>query len=831
MPIEKNIEVLINKSIVLKNMGYKEISSIPQDILKEVDEAISHSMSLIKPMVVYERLPFEVNEREKVVLVDGKYQFKGDYLIRNIKGADSLIIAITTIGPDIDELCDKHFSLGDYFKGMVYDAIGAAALGSLNRKFWLQLVNTAKNEGIGITHRLSPGHNDWDIKDQEVIFSILDGSSIGVELSENFMMKPIKSLSVVYGMGKGIPVSRVDHDCIDCELDNCAFRVMPRAKQSYNVNIINGGNRLMVEVKRNQRLWDVLAEHKVPVENSCNGHGTCGKCRVIVHPVKPFDRLTQIEKGFISKEEAQKGYRLACAVLIDEDMEVLVPEIDRDAVVLSSGKEKGIVLKPRVKKINVSLEEPGLDDQRDDLKRLEDNIGSVKVGHNVIYKLPDVLRQNAFNVNAVVRNGELLDLVSRDREDLYGIAVDIGTTTIAAYFLDLKTGRQLDVYSALNPQKRYGADVITRINHTIMNQRGLGELHDLIIEELNDIVSYFCQNNGINSNDIYEIVVVGNTTMMHMFAGIPCGNIANAPYIPAYTKELEFKASEMEIKINPEGYVVMLPMVSGYIGADTIAAIIASGMYESEEISLLLDIGTNGEIVLGNKDKMISCSAAAGPAFEGAKITFGTGGIAGAISYVDLDSDSIYKTIGDKRPIGICGSGIVDAVSELIRKGIIDETGKMHRAEELKGLLEPRLLKRLVEYNGQVAFVLDDSTGIVLTQKDIRELQLAKGAIAAGVNILIKELGIQAEDIQKVYFAGGFGNYIRIESAVNIGLIPKILKDRIVQIGNGAGVGAKMALLSDDYLELAAKIRNEVKYVELSAMPVFQMEFMNEMYF
>lgn len=832
MPIIKELDVFINRNIVLKNMGYKEINGISQNVLDEINEAITHSMQLIKPMIIYERLPFKVDEEKSVVVVDSKYQFKGDYLIRNIRGADSLVIAITTIGPEIDNICDRYFSQGDYFKGMIYDAIGAAALGSLNRKFWLELVNMAKSEGVGITHRLSPGHNDWDISDQRVIFSILDGHSIGVELSENFMMKPIKSLSVVYGMGKGMPISRVDHDCVDCEMDDCAFRVMPRLTQKCRVEIINGDdNRLVVEVDRGKRLWDVLSENKIDIENSCNGHGTCGKCKVIIHPNKPYSRLSKVERNFISKQDAERGYRLACTVLIDGDMEVIIPKTNIDALVLSGGLEREVQLNPRIRKLTVKLKEPSLDDQRDDLKRLEDEVGDVRVEKSVLSSLPEILRQNQFNVNVVVRNRELLDVTSVGQEGLYGIAVDIGTTTLAAYLLDLRSGRQLDVYSALNPQKRYGADVITRINHTIVNQDGLKQLHDLIIEEFNNIVSYFCQRNTIEANDIYEITAVGNTTMMHIFAGIPCVNIANAPYIPAYTKGLEFRAREMGIKINSNGYIVMLPMVSGYIGADTIAAIIASGMYEKEEIGLLLDIGTNGEIVLGNKERMISCSAAAGPAFEGAKITFGTGGVAGAISYVDLDSHDIYKTIGNKRPIGICGSGIVDTVSELIRKGIIDETGRMKKVEELQGMLEPRLLRRLVEYNGQIAFAIDESEKIVLTQKDIRELQLAKGAIAAGINVLIRKLGIRVEDIKRVYFAGGFGNYIRIESAINIGLVPEVLKDRIIQIGNGAGVGAKMVAVSDDYFKLATKIRNEVEYIELSAVPEFQEEFMNELYF
>lgn len=228
MTVESSIAVEIKRSVVLRNMGYVGREGVSQDALHEIDEAISSCMPFIKPMVVYEKLPFEVDPREKTVWIKGRYRFKGDYIVRNLEGADWIVVAITTVGRGIDDLCDRCFEQGDYFKGLIYDAIGAAALNNLNRRFWLKLVSEAKREGMGITHRLSPGHNDWHIKDQETVFSVLDGSLIGVELSENYMMKPVKSLSVVYGIGKGIPVSRVDHDCVDCELEGCAFRMMPR---------------------------------------------------------------------------------------------------------------------------------------------------------------------------------------------------------------------------------------------------------------------------------------------------------------------------------------------------------------------------------------------------------------------------------------------------------------------------------------------------------------------------------------------------------------------------------------------------------------------------
>lgn len=300
---------------------------------------------------------------------------------------------------------------------------------------------------------------------------------------------------------------------------------------------------------------------------------------------------------------------------------------------------------------------------------------------------------------------------------------------------------------------------------------------------------------------------------MHLLLGIPCKNIANAPYIPSFTSKMEIKAAELGLNINPEAYLVTLPLISGYIGADTVAAVLACGMAEDDEISLLLDIGTNGEIVLGNREELLSCSTAAGPAFEGVGISFGIGGVDGAIDHVDLKKIPIYTTIGGTAPKGICGSGIVDTVAELLKYKIIDNTGMFSE-----------------EY-GKKHFILDKKSNIYVTQQDIRQIQLAKAAISAGIKVLVKHMQISLDKIKNVYLAGGFGNYINIESAAIIGLIPPELKKRVKLIGNGAGTGAIMCLLSEDMMKKACLIKDSIRYLELSNLAAFSKKFINGMYF
>ena len=366
-------------------------------------------------------------------------------------------------------------------------------------------------------------------------------------------------------------------------------------------------------------------------------------------------------------------------------------------------------------------------------------------------------------------------------------------------------------------------------------------MHGLIIDCINKIIDTFEKNNGVSHEDIYLMVFAGNTTMMHFLLNLQAKYIAVSPFIPVTTKMQKVKPSELNININNSGLVVVLPCVSAYIGADTVAAILSSNMNNSDETCLLIDIGTNGEIVLGNKDWMYSCSTAAGPAFEGANIQYGVGGIKGAIDKISFGEKLEFHTIGSEKAIGICGSGIVDAIAGMLDKGIIDETGRILDKSEYESdsnTMSNDYLDRLVQLDGMNAFIIARqeetaiNSDIVITQKDVRELQNAKAAIAAGIKILIKQAGINPSDIKKVYLAGGFGNYINISSAFKIGLLPSELdSEKVVSIGNAAGAGAVLGLLSKHNLSETEMIKNKVKYIELSALVDFVDEYVNCMFF
>ncbi len=604
----------------------------------------------------------------------------------------------------------------------------------------------------------------------------------------------------------------------------------------YQVEVRQGNRLEKYRVPVGYNLFRLLKEKGFYMDSLCSGRGFCGKCKVrIVKGDTTASQCSPDEAGHLSFIERKEGIRLACRVQVNEDLAVEIPESSqRDAVILTEG-ESDVALNPRVVKRYVELPKPSLDDQSSDVDRLEKALdASGRLHATVIKGLPQTLRANDFKVTAVLFDQDIIAVEGGDTSDAkYGVAVDIGTTTMVGFLMDLATGQQLDVYSAINPQRQHGADVITRIDFTLENQNGLEVLSGLVRDEINSMLRAFCQRWNIRSDMIYHMTVVGNTIMMHLFAGLPVKNIAVSPFIPVIARSLELEPWQVGINMCPSGRITILPMVAGYVGADTIAAIMASGMVERDELALLIDIGTNGEIALGNREGIITCSTAAGPAFEGAHIRYGMGGVKGAISRVRIAGDGIrYDTIGGQPPRGICGSGIVDAIAQMLKAGIVEATGRMKNSEEAKVELSDGLASRVKELDGKPAFLiaskeegaLDD---IYICQKDVREVQLAKAAIASGIHILMREMGVRYEDIQKVYLAGGFGNYIDYDHAADIGLIPSQLRSKIVAIGNAAGTGAKMALLSKGYMEMAEFIRHKTSYIELSSRPDFQSAFVD----
>ncbi|MEN6576740.1 MAG: ASKHA domain-containing protein [Phycisphaerales bacterium] len=405
-------------------------------------------------------------------------------------------------------------------------------------------------------------------------------------------------------------------------------------------------------------------------------------------------------------------------------------------------------------------------------------------------------------------------------DGILGVAVDIGTTTVVAKLLDMADGRCVATEAVLNPQTRFGDDVISRINYAQSPARR-GEIHKVIIDCINDLTDGLYRQAGIEASSIYEACIVGNTTMNHIFLGYPVEQLGRAPYCAYAVDARDLPPGDLGLHMNPAGNIHCVESIAGFVGADTTAAALAADMDTVQDRTLLVDIGTNGEIVLGTRDRLYAASCAAGPALEGARIKHGSRAADGAIEAVVVDGDIDLEVIGGTPPRSICGSGLIDAVAALVDLGVVDATGRLLDRESLRERLPAAIFSRLCGCDGQPAFRLtpDDGTacsGIVLTQRDIREMQLAKGAILAGIRILMNKLGMTEGDIDRVLLAGAFGNYIRPSSAVRIGLLPNVPLDRIQSIGNAAATGAQMLLISDECRDRAAALAKKIQYVEIA---------------
>lgn len=593
-------------------------------------------------------------------------------------------------------------------------------------------------------------------------------------------------------------------------------------------------------------LLDALKEQGIVLESPCNGKGICGKCRVLVHNSIPH---TPEEKKHLSAEEICKGVHLSCMVQVYDNLEISLNVTHKSAAIITEANVIDTEVKPLVQKKFVSLPNPSISDQRADDERLLASVKKIESGNlnqcfnhfplSFLKKLPSVLRQKHFNVTLIQILDNITGVESGDTVlKNYGVAIDIGTTTLAAYLYDLNTGKQISVSSQLNPQKKYGADVISRIEYSSKNPTNQSEMSILIQSALNDLIQQLVSIARIQHTDIYAVTLSGNTTMLHLLLELPSTNIACAPFIPVTLSGLVLKPNDLNLNINPSGRLFILPSVSAYIGSDTTAAVLSTGMHNKIDISLLIDIGTNGEIVIGNNSFLYACSTAAGPAFEGANISCGIGSVDGAVSGVSVMNNGTLKidTIRGYKPVGICGSGLIDAVSCMLKIGVLDETGRILDKDEIKSNVH-KYSDRVYKINNQQAFLLvpADETfhheNIYISQKDIREIQNAKAAIAAGINILIHEAGCKAHDIKCAYLSGGFGSFINIDSALSIGLLPKELSEKTKPVGNAAGAGTIHALLSEDKLSQIEKIAKQIKYLELSSRKDFTYEYTENMFF
>jgi uncharacterized 2Fe-2S/4Fe-4S cluster protein (DUF4445 family) len=644
------------------------------------------------------------------------------------------------------------------------------------------------------------------------------------------------------------------------------------------------------EVSKGLTIIEASRQLGVDIETLCGEKRVCGKCKVRIEEglfekygidssTSHVSGWQKEEEKFINAEQRKAGYRLGCCAKIEGDLLIFVPEESRAGkqVVSKAARDIHIEWNPAVKYYYVEVSEPTFESPTADLERILDELNKkhgltdLDIDYLTVQRLPSQLRQGKWKLTvAIWMDKEIIRVLPGKAEDYYGMAIDVGTTTVAAYLCNLATMEVIDTVSMMNPQCKYGEDVMSRITYHMMHQDGLTKMNNDIIEGLNSLVTQACEatyppkkkkgdekqqagaGNEISDkeedkrylcltqDDIIDATIVGNTAMHHILLKLNPEYVGVAPFPPVIHKSMDIKARDLGIQINESAYVHVLPNEAGFVGADNVGVLIAEEPYKKDEIQLIIDIGTNGELVLGNREKLISSSCATGPAFEGAQLAFGMRAAPGAIERVKIDPETHevdYKVIGrvawksyskldEMQTKGICGSGILDILAELYRSRVILKSGRFNPTQKSRR-------HRINSDNNQPEFVIawaeESSIGkdIVITQKDVRQIQLAKGALYCGCKLMMRRMAI--DKVDRVKIAGAFGTHVDREKALIMGLFPDCEIDKIVSIGNAAGDGARAALLNRDKREEANWVSRNVEYIELTVEKDFQHQFMEAM--
>jgi uncharacterized 2Fe-2S/4Fe-4S cluster protein (DUF4445 family) len=602
------------------------------------------------------------------------------------------------------------------------------------------------------------------------------------------------------------------------------------------------GRKTNAKVGKN--LLEIAQDVGVRIRSDCGGEGTCGKCKVLVDNSGNFNGISGSEVDHLTEKERATNYRLACrTTLSSEDGESVInipPESKFGARRFQlMGTEREIESNPAISKVHVSLSEPSLKDPLPDIERIisklteQSNLIETSIDLDLMKNVSEVLRDAEWDITAAIWKGErIVSVEKHDTTDrLYGFAVDVGTSKVVGHLVDLQSGETLFANAVENPQLPYGEDVMSRITYSSRSDDNLFNLSSLVRNAINGLIEESCSKSpeSVSPNEIYEFVMVGNTVMHHILLGIPPYYLSQAPYVPILKRPIDIPSREIGLRGNPGSSVHMLPIAAGFVGADAIAGVIATNMHESEETCMLIDIGTNTEVFLGNKEGLICCSCASGPAFEGMHLKHGMKATSGAIEKVDISPDAnevVYETVDAKKAVGICGSGIIDIVGDLFKHGIINKRGYFTHPKT----------NRFIEVDQNPEFVIawkDEAAGnedITVSEEDILVVLLAKAAIEAGFNILMKKEGLNKEDIDRIYIAGAFGKHLNVANAKILGLIPNVPSERITCVGNSAITGAKMCLMSTEMRDEASSISMETRYVELAAEPQFAKEFSHSLF-
>ncbi|MFC1789021.1 ASKHA domain-containing protein, partial [Thermodesulfobacteriota bacterium] len=642
----------------------------------------------------------------------------------------------------------------------------------------------------------------------------------------DFITKPIKMIEFKARVKAALTIKR-NFNFMQKELNKRKLSKKVTKKMVW-LNILP--DDVWIKVRRGDTVYNALQNTEIELEKDCAGLGKCGKCKIRV--ITPLGKPSEETLELLDPDELERGIRLACQTKILRNLAIYTKELDDETEffqILKHGHMPEVELDPLIERRQVSIPPPSLENSLSDVQRIREALGpeyqNLKTTYRCLFSLYKNLRATDFEGTAIIHNNCLVEWQPRDSiGGVFGLTFDLGTSTLVGKLVNLLEGQEVAVISRFNSQRKYGADVISRIQYIKGHPKGLVHLQKILIRDLNLITKRLLESFRLKQKDILVSVAAGNTTMQHFMLSLDPTGIAEAPFTPLITEGMTFRARDVGLRLHPDAMLYVMPAKSGYIGGDLIGFILSSGAAEQDDKLVLgLDLGTNSEIFLGNKRRMLTCSAAAGPALEGARISHGMIARAGAIeSFRFEENDIFYNVIGNIKPKGLCGSGLVDLAALLLHHGIVDPEGLICPPDQHKkrNSMTARVIQ--TQENEIHDFLLAsprdslDGKPIVLTQKDIRELQLAKAAIASGIKILLKTMGAGIEDIDDVYLAGALGNYVHPLSAMRIGLLPKVNPEKIISLGNAASTGANMILLSKRYWKRSAEIAADLEHLELS---------------
>lgn len=784
MKIITNLKINCSREDTLKVLKSKESSPIYKKIISIYGEMYTKAKS--------------------VVDIKGSFKIIESSQVNFLKSNNKYFIpCLLTLGEKISDEVTKLFQQQEPLKALVLDTIADQILFNAGNELYNIIQYEIEKLNFNITERISPGNSQESLKLQADILGFFNEiNSLDITLTESFMMKPVKSLAYYYEGDANINQCLVDHSCSNCKSVKCDF-----SNKEITIKIINKRETKEILATRGKSILSLLRENSIYINSSCNGLGTCGKCRIRL--LKGSLKITENDAKFLSTHELNAGIRLACFAYPESNVEIELFNYEESYQILTEFNDANFVHKHRIETIPIKNMEEMLVNQKSLTDVLNTSLNApLRYSLKALKNLGKLYNKEKFNI--IKEENYVINISEKSQNCSYGIIIDIGTTTIGLIMVDLIKGIIIGEYSVLNPQSQFGADVISRIHYSSTNDSDI--LTKTIRRCVDKSIKELCRKLMILEEDVHKVVIAGNTTMIYFLLGLPSHDLAQNPFTTIIKEKQTYDYYDFIKSDLLDCKVTILPSISAFVGGDIVSGLLYHNFQKLNETVLLIDIGTNGEIALGNSDKIYCVSTAAGPAFEGASIVDGIGSVNGAISKVFLNENNFieYKTIGDTEPVGICGSGIVDVIALGLDKQWIDNMGRL---------------------NKEIYIAKGKDKEIKLYQKDIREVQLAKSAIKTGIEILIEIFNVKYDEIDKVLIAGGFGNKIDIENAIKIGIIPSSLKSKVSLVGNSSLAGGLRYLLDKESDNSLVQILEKTRYFELANREDFNEKFISNISF